>query len=141
MNETSTITRHPIRAAIYGLLLGFSVAVYLILFAVIAFGDWVPLIIVLVAGIVVGILWAYVAPAKGAKDAPGRGPEGRSVPEYGGVEQVTVGPYSSDPTTAAPRPTQPQVAAEPPPAAVPPPADAPTDVAADDDSGEFDADV
>lgn len=138
MDRTATVTRHPIRGAVYGLLLGFSAAVYLILFAVIAFGDWVPLIIVLAAGVIVGILWAYVAPAKQPKGAGDRPPGGRPVPEFGGVEEVVVGPYSAP--TAAPAAAAP-TAPMPPAAPEPPAPDAPTDWAAPDDSGEFDADV
>lgn len=148
MDRTPTVTRHPIRGALYGLLLGFSVAVYLILFAVIAFGDWVPLIIVVVAGMVVGIAWALLAPPKRPKGAPDRAPEGRSVPEYGGVEQVTVGPYTP-PAPGAPTqtsaPTAAPMAAEPPapqpPAAEPGEPSEASGAWTDDDSGEFDADV
>lgn len=63
-----TTKRRPIRGAIYGLLLGVGIAIELVLFAVIRF-SWASIIIVTVIGVVVGILWSLVAPAKKA-DGP-----------------------------------------------------------------------
>jgi hypothetical protein len=77
---TSTITssttreqvvkKHPVRGAIWGLLLGFSLAVYAVLFAIIPFTDWVPLILVALVGVAIGVAWAYLAPAKQPKGGP-----------------------------------------------------------------------
>lgn len=67
MASTFTIRRHPIRAAVYGVLLGLSAAIYLLLFSVIRFGEWVPLAVVVAAGLVIGVVWAYLAPPRKPK--------------------------------------------------------------------------
>ena len=59
------IKRRPIRGAIYGLLLGLGVAVELVLFSVLRF-SWAAIITVTVIGVVVGIIWSLIAPAKKA---------------------------------------------------------------------------
>jgi hypothetical protein len=64
--------RYPIRGALYGFLLGISAAYFLyIQLAVFPFdslgGVITRLVIIIVAGIVIGILWAYVAPARKPK--------------------------------------------------------------------------
>ena len=64
------VKKHPVRGAIWGVLLGCSLAVYAVLFAVIPFTDWVPLGLVVVAGVAIGVAWAYLAPAKKAKGGP-----------------------------------------------------------------------
>lgn len=62
-------SRHPIRGALYGLLIGLSAA-YLLFFEFTVFGfDTLAgvitrFVIIVVAGILLGIVWAYVAPAK-----------------------------------------------------------------------------
>jgi hypothetical protein len=66
------VRKHPVRGAIWGFFLGLGVAIYLILFAVIAFGEWIPFGLCIAAGIALGILWAYVAPAKQPKEPPPR---------------------------------------------------------------------
>ena len=57
------VQRHPIRGGFYGLLLGLSVAIYLILFAVTPFRIS-TVVTVVVIGVVVGALWGGFAPAK-----------------------------------------------------------------------------
>ena len=57
------VQRHPIRGGLYGLLLGLSVAIYLILFAVTPFRIS-TVVTVVVIGVVVGGLWGAFAPAK-----------------------------------------------------------------------------
>lgn len=57
------VQRHPIRGGFYGLLLGLSVAIYLVLFAVTPFRIS-TMVIVVVVGVVVGGLWGAFAPAK-----------------------------------------------------------------------------
>jgi hypothetical protein len=64
------IKKHPVRGALWGLLLGFSLAVYAILFAIIPFTDWVPLLLVALVGVAIGVAWAYLAPAKQPKGGP-----------------------------------------------------------------------
>ena len=63
------VRKHPIRGAIWGFFLGLGVAIYLVLFAVIAFGDWIPFGLCIAAGIALGIVWALFAPAKQPKGA------------------------------------------------------------------------
>lgn len=57
------VQRHPIRGGFYGLLLGLSVAIYLVLFAVTPFRIS-TIVTVVVIGVVVGGLWGAFAPAK-----------------------------------------------------------------------------
>ena len=64
-----TVERHPIRGALYGLLLGLGIAIYLVIFSVIAF-QWTIPIVVAVLGLVAGVAWAMFAPAKGAPPPP-----------------------------------------------------------------------
>jgi hypothetical protein len=68
------VRKHPVRGAIWGFFLGLGVAMYLVLFAIIAFGDWIPFTICVAAGITLGILWALFAPAKQPKGPPPAGP-------------------------------------------------------------------
>ncbi|MDH3470102.1 MAG: hypothetical protein OEM94_02170 [Acidimicrobiia bacterium] len=63
------VKRHPIRGAIFGLLLGIGTAALLIMYAVIALGTLTP-IFVIVAGIVVGILWGMFGPVKTTRELP-----------------------------------------------------------------------
>ena len=73
-----TVRKHPIRGAIWGLLLGLGIAIYAVLFRIVPFGDWVPLGLCVLAGIALGVLWAYVAPATGPKERP---PAGTDTPD------------------------------------------------------------
>lgn len=57
------VQRHPIRGGFYGLLIGISVAIYFVLFAVTPFRIS-TLVTIVVIGAVVGALWGSVAPAK-----------------------------------------------------------------------------
>lgn len=73
MAET-TVKRHPIRGALYGLLLGLAVWFFLqFQFASFGFdslgGVITRAVIVIVAGTLVGVVWAYLAPARGPKGA------------------------------------------------------------------------
>lgn len=61
------VTKHRIRGALWGLLLGLSIAIYTVLFSIIAFGDWLPLIGCVLVGVIVGVLWASFAPPKRTK--------------------------------------------------------------------------
>ena len=65
--------RYPIRGALYGLVLGLSAWYFLqIQFAVFGLdtlgGAITRAVIVVVAGILVGVLWAFVAPARKPRD-------------------------------------------------------------------------
>ena len=68
---TQTLKRHPIRGALWGLLLGIGVTLFLIGQKVVAFGT-LPPILVIVAGIVVGIIWSCFGPAKQKEAEPAR---------------------------------------------------------------------
>jgi hypothetical protein len=68
------VRKHPIRGSIWGFFLGLGVAMYLVLFAIIAFGDWIPFGICVAAGITLGTVWALFAPAKQPKGPPPAGP-------------------------------------------------------------------
>jgi predicted lipid-binding transport protein (Tim44 family) len=59
--------RHPIRGLFGGLLVGLGVALLLVLYGKIAFGTLTPYVIIL-AGVVVGVAWAFVAPVRGRRD-------------------------------------------------------------------------
>lgn len=96
-----TVERHMVRGAIYGLLLGFGIATYLVLFAIVPFGDWIPLTIVVLLGILAGVLWARFAPPKGAGERP------------------DTGELASDPVESAPAPPAPPEATAPAPPAPP----------------------
>ena len=63
------VKRHPIRGALWGLMMGIGVALILINFAVIAFGTIVPWIVIGVF-VVLGVLWGLFAPAKKPKGEP-----------------------------------------------------------------------
>ena len=65
----SKLKRHPIRGALFGLLLGIGTAALLIMYAVIALGTLTP-IVVIVLGVVVGVLWGMFGPAKGSREPP-----------------------------------------------------------------------
>jgi hypothetical protein len=65
------VWKHPIRGATWGLLLGLGAAIYLVIFAVVPFGDWAILGLVVLLGIGLGVVWAHLAPAKKPKgEAP-----------------------------------------------------------------------
>lgn len=73
------LQRHPIRGALYGFLLGLSAAYFAFFqFALFGFDTLMGVItkfaIIIVGGMLVGILWAFVAPPRRAKgpgaDAP-----------------------------------------------------------------------
>lgn len=73
MSETDTtnrpsprLVRHPVRGALWGLLLGIGAAMFAMLYGLFELLTWTGPIIVVVAGIAVGVLWAMFAPAKRA---------------------------------------------------------------------------
>lgn len=88
--------RYPIRGALWGLLLGLSIAYFLFFeFAVFGFdsisGVATKVLIVVGITMVVGILWAYVAPA--------RKPKGTAMPASF-VESPPPAPVSESPPPA-----------------------------------------
>lgn len=69
------LERHPIRGALYGFLLGISAAYFLYFqLAVFGFdtlgGVITRFVVIILIGVVVGVAWAFVAPAKQPKGAP-----------------------------------------------------------------------
>jgi len=78
------IKRHPVRGGLFGLMLGISAAYFLYFqFAVFGF-DTVSavatrFIVIILVGVVVGVIWAYIAPPRKAKGsappAPAAAPE------------------------------------------------------------------
>lgn len=74
------IKRHPIRGALFGLMLGISAAYYLFFqFTVFGFdsvgGVITKFVVIVLLGMVVGIVWAYIAPPKKPKGDPPSAPE------------------------------------------------------------------
>lgn len=63
----SAVKRHPIRGFFGGLFLGLGVALLLVVTSQIALGTLTPLVIV-VAGVVAGVLWAMFGPARPRRD-------------------------------------------------------------------------
>lgn len=66
---TGRVVRYPIRGALWGLLLGLGAAIYSLLFGVFEISSIVGPVVVIAAGVVLGILWATLAPAKKPKAA------------------------------------------------------------------------
>ena len=67
MAET-TIKKHPIRGAIWGVPMGLGLALLLAGQGVIAFGDTTPFIVVVVIGMLISIAWSMFGPAKEPKE-------------------------------------------------------------------------
>lgn len=65
----TTVERHPVRGAFYGMMLGVSGAIYAVLFSVVPF-EWETLAGIVVAGAVVGMLWGGLAPARKNRQGP-----------------------------------------------------------------------
>jgi tetrahydromethanopterin S-methyltransferase subunit G len=82
------IKRHPIRGALYGLLIGFMLA-YFVFFRFTMFGFdslggvVTKFVMVVLFGVVLGVVWAYVAPPKGGSAPPAamEDPEPPAAPE------------------------------------------------------------
>jgi hypothetical protein len=72
MNNDTVLHRHPIRGALWGLLMGFGGILLLMVLSIIRL-DIPTAIIYTVAGAVVGLLWGLFAPPKKPKGpAPAR---------------------------------------------------------------------
>ncbi|MEO1055802.1 MAG: hypothetical protein AAFY28_02690 [Actinomycetota bacterium] len=79
-HATEAVDYHLVRGALWGLLLGVGVAVYLVLFAVVAFGDWLILGGAVLAGVIVGLVWARLAPPKRGDGPPPTATSSPAVP-------------------------------------------------------------
>lgn len=65
----ATTKRRPIRGLLYGLLLGLGATLFVVGQGIAALGTWPPFL-VLVGGVVVGVLWSTMGPAKAPKGPP-----------------------------------------------------------------------
>lgn len=63
----TTVARHPIRGAVWGILFGIGLALLLAGRKVIAFGETSSFLIVIAIGIVLGALWGQFGPARAPK--------------------------------------------------------------------------
>ena len=69
------VKRYPVRGALFGLLIGLGAAYLLYFqFAVFGFdslaGVITRFVVIILAGIVIGVVWSFVAPARKPKGAP-----------------------------------------------------------------------
>ena len=74
MTDTK-LKRHPVRGALYGLLLGLSAAYFAFFqFSLLGFDSLTGVLmkfgLIILGGIVVGVLWAYVAPPRRGGGTP-----------------------------------------------------------------------
>jgi hypothetical protein len=105
MSETR-VKRYPVRGALYGLLVGLAAA-YFAFFQFAMFGfDNLPSVItkfaiIVLAGVVLGIVWAFVAPAKGAKAPANDGPAPAAPPAVVAAPPVAT---TAPPVAMAPPP-------------------------------------
>lgn len=72
MTTTTKLKRHPIRGALYGLLLGLSAAYFAFFqFGLFGFDTGTRVLmkfgIIVLAAVVVGVVWAYIAPPRRAR--------------------------------------------------------------------------
>ncbi len=78
MTDTK-LKRYPVRGALYGFLLGVAAAYFAFFqFALFGFDTLTGVVtkfaIIILAGMVLGMLWAYVAPPRRAKRPAGEAP-------------------------------------------------------------------
>jgi hypothetical protein len=99
---------HPVRGFFGGLFVGLGVALLLFLYGKIAFGTLTPYVIIL-AGVAVGVAWAYVAPARHRGGGTGDGhdvaaPTQAAQPDLTSAAaepEVAAAPVSADPAPPA----------------------------------------
>lgn len=75
MMSDTRIKRHPVRGALYGLLIGLMLAYFAFfrftLFGFDSLGSVITkFVMVVLFGVVLGVVWALVAPPKGGKAEP-----------------------------------------------------------------------
>jgi hypothetical protein len=63
-SPSGQLQRHPVRGGLFGLLLGLGVAIYLMIFSIAPLLEYTIPIVAVVGCTVLGVLWAYIAPAK-----------------------------------------------------------------------------
>lgn len=132
MTAPMQIKRYPIRGAIWGLLLGLGIAIYLLIFSIITFGDWMSTAIAVAAGVAVGVLWSMFAPARRPRGAPpaqvggGYVPTGQPIAGQAAGQHPQYAPPPQPQATPPAQPAQPQYAPRTGiPGTPPPPAPAP----------------
>jgi hypothetical protein len=92
------IVRHPVRGLLGGLLLGIGLALVMVQLGFVPFAEWTVLVVI-VAGVLLGLAFALVMPAPAVATAP---------------------PPARVQTPAAPAPSAPAPPTEAPPADAPP---------------------
>lgn len=70
---TREVEKRPLRGALWGLLLGVGVTLLLIAYNVVALGTLPPYVVVVV-GILAGIAWGTLGPAKASDEPRSGGP-------------------------------------------------------------------
>jgi hypothetical protein len=117
MAHLSTKT-HPIRGALWGLVLGIGLA-FVLVFTTVIYLSLVPMLIVIAAAVVVGVLWGQFAPAKPPKEPePVRveqkpAPESSRFDDFTDTEAPTVTTSRADEMPPPPPPTAEQSASAP----------------------------
>ena len=91
MTTPMVTKRHPVRGALYGIVLGVGLAAIAIGRKLVALDSALPWVL-LVLGIVVGGLWGAFAPPKKPRDRPARSIESRREEEAGSAEESTADP-------------------------------------------------
>jgi len=69
----TAVKKHPIRGLFWGLFMGVGLALILIGRGVIAFGDTVSFIVVVLIGMAISVVWSMFGPAKKPKGSPPAG--------------------------------------------------------------------
>jgi hypothetical protein len=64
-----TVQRHPFVGALAGLVLGAALALWLVLYGVVALGTWPPVLIPLIGG-AAGVAWGIWGPIRGGGATP-----------------------------------------------------------------------
>ena len=98
------VKRHPVRGLIWGFVLGIGIGIYLVIFAVIAFGTKTPYLVIVLTTIAGG-LWGWFAPPKkpkGEKETEGEEPEGPP-PAPPTVQSEPAGPPEAGPPPGPPQ--------------------------------------
>jgi hypothetical protein len=108
---------HPIRGALWGLMLGIGLA-FVLVFTKVIYLSLVPILIVILAAIVVGILWGQFAPAKPPKD-----PEPVRVEQTPAPESSRFDDFTDTDAAIDAAPTDESVRPPPPPGTEPSPSD------------------
>jgi len=69
----TAVKKHPVRGLFWGLFMGVGLGLILIGRGVIAFGETVPFVIVVLIGMAISVVWSMFGPAKKPKGLPPSG--------------------------------------------------------------------